>query len=303
GVTLGALSLNGTTAFRQPFEPLLPGVRHAPAAHCYRCELGLAYPACELRCAKEVETIIRWESPDTVSAMILEPVMGVRTGFAVPPREYLPEIRRICDRYGVLLIHDEVLTGFGRTGKTFACEHWNVTPDLMAMAKGLTSGYLPLGATAVKQVIAQKFIGEAAEHDFIHGHTFGGHPASCAAAIANLDLFDKEGLTDRAHRLGFYLREKLNELRKHPTVGDVRGIGMLFAIEFVKDKKTKEKFPPELGLMRRFRLRCWESGLIVRNEADLIALAPPLVLTREQADKIVAILEKVITELEQKWIK
>lgn len=303
GVTMGALSVNGVPAFRIPFEPLVPGVKHAPAPYCYRCEFGLSYPDCGLICVKETENIIRWEGPETIAAMILEPIMGAFIGFAVPPPEYLPMIRDICNRYGIVLIFDEVLVGFGRSGKMFACQHWNVFPDEMTISKGLASGYMPIGAVATTQEIASRFIGGDAENDFVHGHTFGGHTSAAVAGLANLDIFEKEDLVGKAECMGRYLRTQMEPLLEHPSIGDIRGLGMLFGIEFVKDKKTKERFAADLGLMRRFRLRCWELGLIVRNETDIIVLAPPFVITEEQADRIVEILEKVTTELEEEWIR
>lgn len=298
GVTMGALSVNGLPGIRRGFDPGVPGVSFAPPPYCYRCQCGLQPQSCGLQCYEEIERIVEFEGPQTIAAIIVEPVMGAATGFAAPPEGYLANLRQLCDRTGILLIFDEVSVGFGRTGKWFSCEHYGVYPDIMTMAKGLTSGYLPLGAVAVKPEIGDLFYGPKAKADFIHGHSMGGHTASCAAALAAIAIMEREHLVERAAEMGTYMLGKLRALESHPIVGEVRGCGMGFGIEIVKDKASKERLPANLGVTRRIRLRSWDLGLIVRNETDLVVLCPPLVLTKEQADKTVAILDQAIGEAE-----
>jgi adenosylmethionine-8-amino-7-oxononanoate aminotransferase len=298
GVTMGALSVNGLPGIRRGFDPGVPGVSFAPPPYCYRCEMGLDCASCGLECYRAIERIVEFEGPDTVAAIILEPVMGAATGFAAPPAGYLAKLRELCDRTGILLIFDEVSAGFGRTGKWFSCENYGVYPDIMTMAKGLTSGYLPLGAVAVRPEIGDLFYGPKASADFVHGHSMGGHTASCAAALAAIAIMQNEGLVERAAAMGRYMLAALKPLERHPIVGEVRGTGMGFGIEIVKDKATKENLPANLGVTRRIRLRAWDLGLICRNETDLVVLCPPLVLTEEQADRTAAILDQCLSEVE-----
>lgn len=298
GATMGALSVNGVPGIRAGMDPMVPGVRHAPAAYCYRCEYGLSYPACGMQCVEEINRIITWEGKETVAAVIVEPVMGAAVGFAAPPDGYLKRLREICDQQGVLLIFDEVSVGFGRTGKWFACQHWGVYPDLMTMAKGLISGYLPLGAVAVRPEIFETFIGENAQADFVHGHSFAGHTSSCAAALANITIIEREKLVARAATFGAELLKKLQRLLSHPIVGEVRGAGMAYGIEIVKDRATKETFDASLAVTRKMRLRAWDLGLIIRAEKDIVVLCPPLVLTEEEGDRLVAILDQIFSEAE-----
>jgi len=299
GVTMGALSVNGLPGIRRGFDPGVPGVSFAAPPYCYRCEFGLDCPDCGLQCYRDIERIVEFEGPQTVAAIIAEPVMGAATGFAAPPPGYLARLRELCDRTGILLIFDEVSVGFGRTGKWFSCENYGVFPDIMTMAKGLTSGYLPLGAVAVKPEIGDLFYGPKASADFVHGHSMGGHTASCAAALAAIGIMERENLVQRAAETGAYMLERLEGLQAHHIVGEVRGTGMGFGIEIVGDKATKERLPAGLQVTRRIRLRSWELGLIVRNETDLVVLCPPLVLTHEQADRTVAILDQAIGEAER----
>jgi adenosylmethionine-8-amino-7-oxononanoate aminotransferase len=302
GATMGALSVLGIPANRKGFDPFVPGTRHVPPPCCYRCEFGKQYPGCDLDCLRAIEQVIEFEGPDTVACVIVEPIMGAATGYAVPPPEYLPGLRKICDRYGVLLIFDEVSVGFGRTGKMFAMEHFpGAVPDLVTAGKGLSSGYLPICCVAATPEIADLFIGENAQHDFTHGHTFGTHPACCAAALANLELMEKEALVTRAEEMGGYLRGKLQSLYDHRIVGDLRGKGMCFGIELVKDRGAKEGFDPAQGVTNWIRLRCYELGVILRGEPHILVLCPPLVLKKEQADKIAETLHQAIGEAQRRF--
>lgn len=293
GMTFGALSADGNAGHRYDFEPLLPGYIQVPTYYCYRCSFGLEYPTCGLQCAKAIERVIQMAGPGTVSAVMVEPVMGAISGYIVPPNEYLQAVRQICDKYGALLILDEVVTAFGRTGKMFGCDNWKVIPDLMAVAKGLTSAYLPIGAVIMRDKIAEVFY----ENPVMHGHTFGGHPVSCAAALANLEIIEKENLVDRARDMGAYILGRLKTFSKFPIVGEIRGIGMLFALEIVQNKETRAYFPPEKPIDKYIFETAYNMGLICRNENGIMVLCPPLVITKPEADEMVDILEKAIDKV------
>jgi len=228
--------------------------------------------------------------------------MGATAGIIIPPPEYFPIIRKICDKYKVLLILDEVITGFGRTGKFFACEHWGIQPDIMCLAKGLSSGYLPIGAVGVSDQIVEKVYANPTRN-FVHGHTYGGHPVCSAAALENVQIIQRENLVQRSQQMGEYLSDRLNgSLQNKKIVGDIRGIGMLFCIELVKNKTDREQFATnEVGLW--VKKRCSELGVIIREDQNKICLAPPLVLEKEQADKIVEVLSQALSEAENEFIK
>jgi len=299
GATMGGLSATGLPWFREPFEPLVPGFTSVMPPYCYRCELGLEPASCNLACLKNTEAIIRWEGPQTVAAIIVDPVAGSNTGYPVPPGGYLQGLRDICDKYGILLIFDEVQTGFAKTGKWFCCEHWGVVPDIMAIGKGFSGGYIPLGATITTPRVAEVFKQPGSE--LRHGHTYSGHPTACAAALANIGIIEREGLVEKAASMGAYLRSRLEELYDYPIVGDVRGIGMLLAVELVADKKTREYIDPRLAVGTWIRNRCYEMGIILRNNGEILVLAPALILTREQVDEIVSALHKAIPEAIDKF--
>ena len=297
GVSMGALSATGVTANRRLFEPLVPGFRHIAAPHCYRCPYGLEKDSCSLECARELERTITFEGPDTVAAFIAEPIIGAG-GVVIPPDGYWQEIEAICRRHDVLIIADEVITGFGRTGAEFGCRHWGVKPDMMTFAKGLTSGYLPLGATLFREEIFTTCLGRWGEgREFRHGGTYSGHPAGCAAAMANLDVVEAEGLVDRAREMGDYLLARLNELMELPVVGNVAGIGLLARLEIVKDKETKASFPAGDLTGLKVSRQMLKRGIILRPLGDIISFSPPLVITKEQIDTIVDSLREVLGEL------
>lgn len=297
GVTFGALSANGIVGLRTPYEPLVPGFRHIPQPDCYRCEFGKTYPGCDIECAKALEQQILFEGPETVAAFIAEPV-AVADCTVVPVREYWPKIREICTKYGVLMIVDEVICAFGRTGKMFASEHWSVSPDIMTFAKQVTSGYLPLGGAVVTPDVARAFEGDYSRA-FQHGGTYSGHPTSCAVALKNIEIIEREGLVKNAEEVGKYCLEKLQALRDFPVVGNVTGLGLLLGIELVKDRDTKEWLPKAAGDF--FWQRCYELGLITRYRAKGPALSPPLVVTKEQVDRAVEILYRVAGETNERF--
>jgi len=294
----GAHAITGGGFFaRKYFEPMIPGVRHVPHPYCYRCQYELKYPSCDLLCAKAVEQEILFEDPETVAAVIGETIGGA-PGVIPPPPEYWPMVRAICDKYGVLLIMDEVICGFGRTGKWFAAEHYDVVPDIMAVAKGLSSGYLPIAATIAKEEVHDKFKGGWPE-TFHHGTTWGAHPVCCAAALANVKIIEEEDLPGKAAKMGKYLQKSLNRLKKHPTVGDVRVKGLLAAVELVKNKKTKEAFGPKDKFNDILSDNFAELGLLTRVR-NIISIAPPLIVTKSEVDELVEILDKSLTKTEKR---
>jgi adenosylmethionine-8-amino-7-oxononanoate aminotransferase len=295
GSTMGALAATGTMSpLREIMEPLPPGYRFASAPYCYRCDFGLSYPDCGLMCAKSVEQIILHEGPDNVAAFIGEMVMAAG-GCIVPPPEYWPKIREICSKYGVLLIDDEVVCGFGRTGKFFGVEHYGIEPDIMTMAKSLTSGYSPLGATMTRKEIIEDMPA------FWHVHTYSNHPVSCTASLENIRIIEAENLVQNSAEVGKYLLSGLQSLSHHPTVGEVRGLGLLTAVEFVKDRATRERFPEDQGFCRRVMDLALEQGLILRQVEDIIEFCPPLIITKPEVDEMIQITDRAITQAEKEF--
>jgi adenosylmethionine-8-amino-7-oxononanoate aminotransferase len=298
GATLGALSATGLPGLRRPFEPLVPGFTHVMPARCYRCELGLRRETCGLACLRNLEATVEWEGPETVAAIIMDTIPGSNTGFPPPPDGYLQGVRELCDRHGILLILDEIQVGFGRTGKMFACEHWEVTPDIMAVAKGFSGGYLPLGAAIATERVARAFHDSGA--GFRHVHTYSGHPVACAAALANIQVILDEGLVQRSAALGCYLKQRLEALHRHEIVGDVRGMGTLWAVELVANRETRAPLSPT-GKAGGFISRtCRESGMILRNNGDILVMAPALVMTDAQADEMVSGLDAAIAKASER---
>ena len=299
GATLACTSLGrggpGGGSIPAQFGPLVPGNIHIAQPAQYRCHLCQRDGACNLECAEDLERAIVHEGASTVAAFIGEPISAA-AGIHVPHPDYWPRIREICSKYGVVMIADEVITGFGRTGKMFALEHWGVKPDIRTVAKGLTSGYLPIGAAIVSGNIADKFIGDAST-TFQHLITFGGNPASCAAALANLEIMENEKLADRSAEMGAYLYERLQTLRKHQIVGDVRGgMGLLCALELVKDRSTGEQFPKEAEL-DKLAVQAMRANRMLGRAGNVIPIAPPLCVTRDEIDVAVARLEEVVKSL------
>jgi adenosylmethionine-8-amino-7-oxononanoate aminotransferase len=301
GTTLATLAAGGMGDRKQKFEPLGGNdFVHVAAPYCYRCPFGLTYPSCELACAKNVEATIQGEGPDTVATVLIEPIMSA-VGIAVPPPEYLPEVAAIAKKYGALLHIDEVINGFGRTGKMFAHQHYGVSPDIVAIAKGIVSAYLPIAATVVKNDIFKSFVGEPSEmRQVFQISTYGGHPVAAAVANRNVEIIVEEKLAERAAENGAYFLDALRTLSKHPWVGDVRGKGLLLGVELVKDKKTKEIMPSDkMKLVVDFARK---NGVLVgrsgggRHLGNTIQLSPPLVFTRPEIDRVVTVLDKAIAE-------
>ncbi len=297
GATYGAMSVSGTRQMNEPYHsPFMPGTMHASPPYCYRCDYRHTYPACDVYCADAIGQMIEYEGAQTVAAVIAEPV-SASNGIVVPPPEYLPRLREICDRHGVLLIADEVINGFGRTGKMFASEHWDLVGDIMTMAKGLSSGYAPIAAAVCRPHVVEPFAGD---NKLSHLLTFGGHAVACVAALTNIAIIQSEGLVENAADMGAYMLEQLDGLRSHPTVGDVRGIGLLLGVELVKDKTSKEKFAMEGEEVKMLNDQLTENGLLTRA-THIISLSPPLCISRDEVDRIVDILDRSITAMESKY--
>ena len=296
GSSTGAASLTGLPYFHKYYEPLLPGVVRMPRPFCYRCELGLVYPQCALACADELERIIEREGADTVGAFIAEPVQGVG-GVVVPPPGYFERIRAICDQHEVLMVADEVITGFGRLGTRFGIDRWKVVPDMIAFAKSVTSGYLPLGGVIVKESLYQTLLDAGSDFTLHHGFTYSGHPTVCAAALANLDIIEREGLIGRVRKLAPHFKRRLDALLRHAIVGEVRTAGLMGAIELVRDKTSKEPLPPAWNVPARIRAAALARGVIIRASVDSIVVCPPLIIKAKEIDLIASTIDAAIAEV------
>ncbi|MBI3979789.1 MAG: aspartate aminotransferase family protein [Chloroflexi bacterium] len=305
GATIGTLAVGGHVLRRRHYQPLMHDAPHVEPAFCYRCPFGKVYESCAVDCARSLERTIRLLGPENVAAFIAEPVVGAALGAVPPPDEYFPMVREICDRYDVLLIADEVMTGNGRTGRYFALEHWGVVPDVIATAKGLSGGYAPLGAIIAREAIIARF--EANGSSFVSAHTHAGNPVACAAGIAALKFIDAHNLIANAQAMGDRLLGHLRAIRdRHPMVGDVRGKGLMVGLELVRSRTTKEPFQPELSVATRVFEAALERGLITYPGrgtvdgllGDHLKLAPPLVITAKQVDEVAAILEGAIAAVE-----
>lgn len=302
GVTLGALSLNGRTSYREQFEPLLPGFFQIETPYLYRNPFTADPIELGRLCAELLEREIVYQGPDSVAAFIAEPIQGAG-GVIVPPPNFWPLVREVCDRHSVLLISDEVVTGFGRSGSLFGCRAFGVKPDLMTFAKGVNSGYIPLGATMINARVAAAFDSdddnEFTPRAFAHGNTYAGHPLACAAAIANLGIVERDELPANAGKVGAYFLERLKAIApRHPNIGDVRGMGLMIGIELVKDKATKQPFDLAECFGARIWARCLDAGVLIRNLADTFIISPPLTLKREHVDVMVEVFDRAISAVE-----
>jgi taurine---2-oxoglutarate transaminase len=287
GATYGAITLSGDYR-RPPVEPGIPGVVHVFDPYCYRCVFGQEPATCHRECISHIEEVIRFEGPDTVAALLMEGVTG-SNGIIVPPDDYWPRLREITRKYGVLLISDEVMSGFGRTGEWFAVDNWEVEPDIMTIAKGLTSGYMPLGGVVVSDAIASHFD----ERMLYMGLTYFGHPLSAAAAVATLQVYQEEGLVANSKRLGQVLAARLQELKeKYPSVGDVRSIGLFSVIEMVSDPISRE--PMGAAVMDAIRGRLFADGLTTFINKNMLFVCPPLVINETELLDGLEIIERAI---------
>jgi adenosylmethionine-8-amino-7-oxononanoate aminotransferase len=301
GSTYGAMSLGGRAPIFSwdEFVPLLPGVIHIPSPYCFRCDLGLNYSDCDIRCARQMEWVIEMEGADTI-AYFLD--VTIATEYCTtPPPEYWPMIRSICDKHGILLILDEVVNGFGRNGKMFACNHWDITPDILVVAKGLGSGYVPLGAAIATKNVAKKFEGGPKE-TFKHGVTFEGSPAACAASLANLHIIERDKLVENSLNMGNYLFDSLQSLQKHRIIGEIRGqnIGLMCDVGLVKDHGTNRKFSIDenkklLGILKKELKKAGLWGMV----DNPLPLFPPLNIDKGEIDELVSRLDKAISAVEK----
>jgi putrescine aminotransferase len=291
GSSTGAASLTGLPYFHEYYEPLLDGVLRLPRPHCNRCELRLEFPQCGLACADELERLIEREGAHSIGAVLAEPVQGVG-GVIVPPDGYHQRLREICSRHDILLAYDEVITGFGRLGYPFGIQRWRVVPDLISFAKGVTSGYLPLGGVLLREEIYRTLVEAGPEFSLHHGFTYSGHPTVCAAALANLNLMRRRRLMSRARRLEPYFNELLQRLRRHPVVREVRAVGLMAAVEF--HEHATHLGAGQWPFAVRVRQACLDRGLIVRASGEVIALCPPLIIKPAELRTLVELLDQAI---------
>ncbi|OGP54719.1 MAG: adenosylmethionine--8-amino-7-oxononanoate transaminase [Deltaproteobacteria bacterium RBG_13_52_11] len=294
GDTLGAASVGGIDLFHEAYRPLLFPVLQADAPYCYRCPLGLNWPACGMTCLGRLERILK-DHHQEVAALIIEPLVQGAAGMITQPLGFLPAVRELCTRYGVLMIADEVAVGFGRTGTMFACDHEGVKPDVMVLAKGITGGYLPLAATLATEEVYGAFLGEYHEFKtFFHGHTYTGNPLACAAALANLDVFARDETIERLAPKIDLLSRRLEQFKDIAAVGDVRQQGFMTGVELVADRKTKVPFPPQekvgIGVMLEARTR----GVIIRPLGDIIVIMPPLSITEGELEELLGVIHQSI---------
>jgi adenosylmethionine-8-amino-7-oxononanoate aminotransferase len=306
GMTFFALSASDVKSRQRDFAPMLWDVPKIEPCYCYRCPFGGTYPGCGLECAHAFEKKILEVGPETIAAFIAEPIVASAGGGLVPPPEYFPIIRKACDKYDIVFIMDEIVTGFGRTGKNMAMEHFGVVPDIVTFAKGVSSGYAPLAGMAVRDEMAATFKETGAE--FQHLYTFSAHTLACAVGNEVQRIMEEENLVAQAEKTGRYLRQQLVKLLDLPMVGDIRGEGMLFALEFVRDKKTREPFPKERNLKMELITTCMLKGVFFypgyyedeQGQGDHIMVAPPFIITEEQIDTCMQVLSETIVELSGK---
>ena len=297
GSTMGSIAATGDMR-RWAMEPAgkIPGVIFAPEVHCYKCPLNHQYPECGIACAEYIEHMI--ENEGDVAAVLVEPVVGTN-GILIPPKEYLPRLRAICDKHNVLLIADEVMSGWGRTGKWFAVDHWDVKPDILVTAKGITSAYMPLGLCATSMKIASYFD----DHFFSHGHTYEAHPMTLAPAVAAIKEFRRLNLIDRSRDMGNYLGDQLHQLKaRHPSIGDVRGLGLFWAVDLVRDQKTKQPFNTKADkisgvptLVEKIAAQMMKNGVFIQAWISHFIIAPPLIISHEEIDLGVKALDDALS--------
>lgn len=292
GSTLGAMSVSGNVGRRAPYAPMIPEWGHVAPCFCYHCPFGKTYPECNLACADDLDVFLRENDSSTVAAFLFEPVVGATLGAASAVDGYTARIAEICRRHGILLVADEVMSGMGRTGKPFASQHWGLEPDIILTGKGIASGYAPLGAVLVAPRVVDAF--EKGTAAFMHGFTYQSHPVSTAAGNAVFDYLEAHKLFERVAPGGETLRKSLSALESHPHVGQVRGLGLLQAVEFVKDKSTREPFPKESAIAEKIRQAALEKnvltypsqGTVDGSRGDHVLLAPPFIISPQECQLI-----------------
>jgi adenosylmethionine-8-amino-7-oxononanoate aminotransferase len=297
GASLGALAVTGKQKMRAPFKPLFVDMPKIPPPYCYRCPFGLDHPQCELRCASALEEEILRQGEENVAAFIAEPISGATLGAVVPPPEYWPMIREICDRYGLLLIVDEVMSGMGRSGAWFAIQHWDVQADMLTIGKGSAGGYFPLAALAVKGQHLNLLVDDGS--DFIHGGTYSHHAVGCASGLAILEYLHENRLIEKVSRKGEYLQNQLDQrLTPFEWIGDIRGMGLMWGIELVADRQEKVPFDPDLHISQKLADEAFRRGLIIYPgsgsvdgvKGDHFMIGPPFTITEEQIGEMVELL-------------
>ena len=306
GATMATLSASGKVDRRADFEPYLLNFPHVAPPYCYRCPWNKTYPDCGVVCADDVERLAIDEGLETVMAIIMEPITGAASGAITPPPEYYPKLREICDRYDFLFIADEVITGFGRTGAKFAIDHWGVVPDIITCGKGIGSGYVPLGAVLLHEKVFDVFQGSPHASVFT-GYTYAGHPVTCAAGLAVIRYLRAHNLVTKAREDGAWFFRQAQQLRRHPTIGDIRGKGLLMGLELVRDSETRAPFPASTNFHAQVVDAAWRRGLIVRGEGGTIdghlgehlLISPPLVATREEMKRMLDLLDEAIEDAER----
>jgi adenosylmethionine-8-amino-7-oxononanoate aminotransferase len=303
GGTLGAMTVSGNVARRAPYQPLLAEWGHIAPCFCYQCPFGKKFPDCEIACADDLDHFLEANDPASVTAFIFEPVVGATLGAAVPPDGYGQRVAEICRNRGILLIADEIMSGMGRTGKPFAVQHWNVEPDMILVGKGIASGYAPLGAVLVAPRVVVAF--ERGSGAFQHGFTYQAHPVATAAGNAVLDYIEAHQLLQRVTPTGETLRAELAAVEAHPNVGEIRGLGLLLGIEFVKDKSTRTPFPKEKNIAERIRQAALDDGVLTYPtqgcvdgvNGDHVLLAPPFVISRDESTQIARALQSALQKV------
>ncbi len=296
GLNFGGMSACGGVAWRSSYEPLMPGFFQVEGPHLYRNPFTDDPEELAEICAQLMERQIEMQGPNTVAAIIAEPIQGAG-GVIVPPASYWPRLREIADKYNVLLIADEVITGLGRSGALFGCRGWGVKPDIMCLAKGISSGYVPLSATLVNERVARAWERDAGFTSvYMHGYTYSGHPVSCAAGLAAVDLVLKENLTENAAVVGDYFMARLLELKdRHRAIGDVRGKGLMLAVELVKDRASKEPFGPGDSYPAAISESCVSNGVMIRTIVNKLIISPPLTFTTEHVDEVIRVLDQAFS--------
>lgn len=304
GATMYALGVGDVSARKSIYQGYmaLPTAK-IPAPYCYRCPLGKSYPSCGVACAQELEQAIKELGPENVSAFVAEPVVGAAAPALTPPAGYYEAIREICDRYGILWIADEIVTGFGRTGRNMGYMHWDAQPDILVVAKGMSGGYVPLSGVIASQKVVAPF--EERKARFTHGLTYQNHPVACAAALAVVGIIEREGLVQNAATQGAYLEQRLREtVGEMPIVGELRGKGLLWGMELVSDRATRQRFDPALGVGRQVHVRGLANGLVIYQSggsayaSDEVFISPSLIVTRDDIDEIVGRLARTLAEVQ-----
>ena len=294
GDTLGAVSVGGIDVFHKTFEPLLFKTYKAPSPYCYRCELGKTYPHCKFECLGEMDRIL-YDHAGEIAGLIIEPLIQAAGGMITSPSGYLKGVKELCSKYNILMIADEVATGFGRTGKMFACEHEDIIPDIMCLSKGITGGYMPLAATLATDELYNAFLGEFRDlKTFFHGHSYTGNPLACAAALACLNLFEKEHVLENLQGKIAVLEAWLQEIVQFAHVGDVRNAGFMAGIELVEDKETKKPYDREEKMGWRVARRAREQGVFIRPLGNVIVIMPPLAISEQNLGQMMKVMKETI---------